>query len=217
MCNGTGLNQRNESCFCVQPCVVCGSSNRGPLGHCRPCNSASTQRYQKRLLQEKLPCPTCGVFDRSASGACRPCFKRRNSEKITNKLPCLSCGSKDWNNSGGCRPCLRQRKAEKWPLYLLADARKRNKKLGQELDLDEDWIRLQYALQNGKCPFTNVRLKPEKCGTRSPFQPSLDRIDGTKPYSQTNCRLTCLGWNFMRNSSSIEETVQFLECIKGLK
>lgn len=217
VCHGTGINRSNEACFCTQPCRSCGAFDRGPLGHCRPCNTKHTREYQQRALAERRPCPTCGVFDRSASGACRPCFKRRNRERIERGYLCQACKTTDWNPSGGCRTCLRARRIAKWSSYALIEARRRNKSLNLPMTIDVDWIETRFTLQAGKCHYTGVKLQPEKCGSRSPFQPSLDRIDNRDGYTPDNCCLTSLGWNFMRNEASVSEALEFLSSIKETK
>jgi hypothetical protein len=217
ICSGSGLNKTGIACFCTRACETCDTLDRGPLGHCRKCNNDSTQRHLKRIMNEKLTCPTCGVFDRSPSGACRPCFKRRNERRIFDAAICHVCNTTDWNASGGCRRCLKDRKIKLWPLHLVANAKRRNLTLNTSTCVNVEWVWEKFSEQHERCFYTNARLVPANCGSRAPNQPSLDRIDNSVGYTVDNTRLTSLGWNFLRNTASIEDTQAFLLELKDVK
>ena len=44
---------------------------------------------------------------------------------------------------------------------------------------------------------------------RSPFQPSLDRIDGRRGYTKDNVRVVWLIENYARNNFSDEQLIEF--------
>lgn len=67
-------------------------------------------------------------------------------------------------------------------------ARSRAKKYGFEYKLPDGWCEQAFEAQDGKCAVSLIPFRIDR-SKRSPFMPSLDRIDPSKGYHPSNCRL----------------------------
>ena len=84
---------------------------------------------------------------------------------------------------------------------LLGAFGERSKRRGWECELSEGDLQVLIARSGGRCEVTGVRFS-DYClpgWTRGPFAPTVDRIDGAKPYSLNNCRLVCMAVNVSLN------------------
>lgn len=71
---------------------------------------------------------------------------------------------------------------------LTTSARTRAKERGIPFDLTTDWV--QFQLDLGVCELSGLPFEMALSGGRPhPHAPSLDRIDNTKGYLQSNCRI----------------------------
>jgi hypothetical protein len=84
-------------------------------------------------------------------------------------------------------------------------------------DLTWEWLWERYQQQEGKCLLTGIpfamaeEAKYKK--NRSPYSPSLDRIDSSQGYTQTNTRLVCHAVNIAMNCFGYEV---FMQVVRGL-
>lgn len=46
------------------------------------------------------------------------------------------------------------------------------------------------------------------------FQASVDRIDSNKPYSVDNIEIVCLGINYLKNTMSRQDVLEFLSMVE---
>lgn len=69
--------------------------------------------------------------------------------------------------------------------------------------------------QNYKCYYTNIDID-FNTKSRSPFQPSLDRMDPSKPYSKDNCVLVTVATNYAKNDFSIEQFNNWINSIRSV-
>lgn len=69
--------------------------------------------------------------------------------------------------------------------------------------------------QNYKCYYTNIDID-FNTKSRSPFQPSLDRMDPSKPYSEDNCVLVTVATNYAKNDFSIEQFNNWINSIRSV-
>lgn len=80
-------------------------------------------------------------------------------------------------------------------------AAERGEVFGLQLSTVEAWMQL------GICPVTGYRFILDSDGDRSknPFAPSLDRIDTSKPYTDTNARLVIWAYNMFKAQMTDEQ------------
>lgn len=125
-------------------------------------------------------------------------------------------------------PEQRERKAKKsrgrWAKILLSGATKNSHRRGHgEPEVTADWI-VNELRRQPFCPYTGIRLiapdEDKNGGRRSPWAPSLDRVDNSKGYTIENTRLTSWFWNCFRGQIPIDEAAANLKdaarCILGV-
>ena len=100
---------------------------------------------------------------------------------------------------------------------LFTHARGRASQKGLEFDLDREWI--EGILEDGVCQVTGIPfvIDTNDCEfvverdvhTRSPFTPSIDKIDPTKGYTKDNCQIVVYMYNTCKNTFSDEAVKYF--------
>jgi hypothetical protein len=79
---------------------------------------------------------------------------------------------------------------------MLAAAKSRAKRKGMSFDLTMPKVLALAAESGGYCAVSAVQFSGQRMGTRRPLMPSLDRIDCSRGYEFTNCRLVCVVVNY---------------------
>jgi hypothetical protein len=109
---------------------------------------------------------------------------------------------------------------EKWQLKDLPHskairlwhmAKRRADKMGLAFDLDQD--DLERRLRIGVCEVTGMQFVMTVGSGRSPWSPSLDRIDFKLGYVSSNVRITVYMYNIARNNFSDEDVVKLSKAI----
>ena len=102
--------------------------------------------------------------------------------------------------------------------YYLNTAKKNAKLKNLEFDLDRDFLKQLWDDQNGICPYTKLGMVMNKYTRNKKTKDlqfgSLDRIDNSKGYTQDNVQFVCLGFNYLRNTCSLDEAINFLDKLK---
>lgn len=168
----------------------------------KTCTTCNTEKAVSDFYRHRT-----GKFGVAAS--CKVCaskascnWAKRNKEKkrsLCRKY--YSRHASKWQEYGGVKH---------WPKRLLKNAV--NSSEARKLDaptIDEAWILEQPMV----CPYTGLVLAPS--AEKSLWQPSLDRVDNTKGYTPENTRLTCLGWNLLRNDLSIEHALSLVSHLRA--
>lgn len=93
-------------------------------------------------------------------------------------------------------------------------AKKNAKSKGLDFDLTSDFLFALYLEQGKKCALTGVNITPVDKSKKSLSQVSIDRIDNDKGYVQGNVHLVALGINYMRNTCSLDDALEFLKSLK---
>lgn len=97
--------------------------------------------------------------------------------------------------------------------YSLRNAKKRAISKGLEFNIDYEYIMELLEKTNYICAVTNILLEFDN-NKKNINQMSLDRIDSTKGYIVGNIQLVTLGFNYMKNSFTQTEVVEFLKNIR---
>lgn len=107
---------------------------------------------------------------------------------------------------------LKKKEKRSWYRKIRIHCLKRN---ADKTIITYDFLRNLAKRQNYKCYYTNLDMD-FSTDQKNPYQPSLDRIDSTKPYSEKNCVLVTLAANYAKNDFSIEQFNNWMESIRKL-
>lgn len=105
-----------------------------------------------------------------------------------------------------CKNCQREKRIE-WhskPRAVLIELVRKASKRGREFSLPYDWAINQFEKQNGKCFYTKIPMTFGHGKGRVWTNTSIDRIDSSLGYSESNCVLCCHGFNLMKTDLSFE-------------
>lgn len=91
-------------------------------------------------------------------------------------------------------------------------ARSRSRKLDLPCDLDMEYLLELLESQGGRCPLTGLPMTLAY-GPRSPFLPSLDRIEPEKGYVKGNVRFLCFAANVGRNQFGDETYIEICKAV----
>lgn len=100
---------------------------------------------------------------------------------------------------------------EGFTYVLISRTKQRAKRKGISFDLDLEWLREEIIRQEYCCARTGLEFVYDT--QYSPWQPSIDRIDGTGGYTRDNVQIVCLMYNLTKNSASDDEVLVFAEAL----
>lgn len=86
------------------------------------------------------------------------------------------------------------------------------KRRGYEWNLTKEQIEQKLIEQNGFCALSGIKLLPR---TKSPYCPSLDRIDSNKGYYYENIQIVCSMVNVMKNKFNEKEFIEVCRLISN--
>lgn len=98
--------------------------------------------------------------------------------------------------------------------WYLKCVRQHSKKRGHTYDIDLDYLKNLWEIQQGICPFTKQKLELRthtSTSTANPYSASLDRIDNTKGYIKGNVRFVALIFNYARNTFTDSDVIKFCQ------
>jgi len=96
---------------------------------------------------------------------------------------------------------------------LLGAARRRAAEYQIGFTLTAEWI--VQKIEQGNCPVTGHRFSLEP---RSPWRPSIDRIEPSRGYTPDNCQVVCCIYNFAKHNyrhSDVLELARSLVSMEG--
>lgn len=155
----------------------------------------------------QIKCQNCG------KDFSKPLNEYKRSISKNRKLYCSrSCsGSANLLNFGEKRniiPPTKRNKANPFKYYL-RNCKKRNK----ECNLDLEYLKQIWDIQNGICPYSKVNLILNTHSYRDPdirYTASLDRIDSNFGYIKGNVQFTSTAINYMKSTMSSSKLEEFL-------
>ena len=102
----------------------------------------------------------------------------------------------------------KERRVRLWQNTLINDSKGRD----CENTLTVDIINKIYEKQNGLCYWFKVPLVPSEI-PKHPQQPSIDRLDRLKGYTEDNVVLCCYSANIGRNDTELDIWINFIKKI----
>jgi len=107
-----------------------------------------------------------------------------------------------------CRACT-EKENTKWIKKALNRKKKFAYNNGIEFDdsINVDFLNKLWKRQKGRCLFSQVELTSNK---KSLYSANLNRIDQNKGYSKNNICWSCKGFDKLKDESSLQDLVQFL-------
>lgn len=184
------------SCDCGKDKVVRGDYLRnGGTSSCG-CFGDENRKIKGRWKERKQICQICGkpfIYKSSITPKCcsTECKKKFDTDYVRNK-----------NNSS-----FEQKLASQ-----VRGIKSRCKKEKIEFNIDTPFILNLFNKQSKKCKKTGIPFVLNNCdqsGGKSPWGPSIDKINPNKGYTKDNIQLVCLMYNFCKGVWSDEEVKQF--------
>lgn len=152
---------------------------------------------------------------------CKSCRaeKGRNGRKDRMQKTCCNCEG-SWEAKMGkarrkidlcdnCYPFYRTA----YNLYYAALLRSTKNKLPFDLELKD----IHLELVKGVCPKTGIEFEIKKKGSdysnRSPFAPSIDKINPSKGYTKDNIQIVCWWYNAAKGRYTDEEVFELCKAV----
>ena len=162
-----------------------------------------------RMADEKIHGHNAGVF------ICDCCYQdciKRVDKFMLGLLKSCGCRSKTKNafsNNVWDNP--------NYPFYVMFKGIEKGNKKRKEITIDTEYIKQVWEEQQGKCFYTGIELVLPKSFTKTnnPLSPSIDRIDSSKGYIPGNIQIVHKQANFMKQSLSHEEFINFCKLISS--
>lgn len=144
---------------------------------------------------------------------CEKCPTIVECKRKRKKVLCNKCYNHHYNTS--CRnkksETLRVSKYrdDNFASHLLTRFKAKAKREKRRFNLDLNWF--EKNLKRGTCPITHIKYEQPiykgKKGTPGAWTPSVDRIDNSKGYTKSNCRLVAWIYNLAKNHYSDEDVL----------
>ena len=157
-------------------------------------------------------CVTCGIIFQKPTNEYNRSNKRGRLFYCSRR--CAGIANLKSNNFGGKRNIIPPTKTQETnPFkYYLRSCLKRNK----DCDLDLQYLADLWKKQEGKCIYTNFFLNLNTNSYKFPdvrYTASLDRIDSSIGYLKGNVQFVSISINYMKNTLTHQQTVEFLQQI----
>ncbi len=161
-----------------------------------------------------IKCTKCGLIKPDDQFYSKTGRQQRNSR-------CISCYRQQQNSARRERrkdPAFRRAeyiKDSNTPKArasaLWHDIKRRAKRKGLDFDLTKDWIEARLDT----CEVLGVALVLCRDGTgkKSPYAPSVDRLDPDKGYTQDNCQVVAWIYNASKHTFDHDEVVRFAQTL----
>lgn len=155
------------------------------------------------------------------SSRCKDCRAElaRNSRDKTAEKKCTCCGASYRVLGGGakkkldlCSVCYPTYRTA-YSLYHSCLQRSKEKEIDFDLNINE----IHKELIEGSCGKTGfkfeINVKGKHYGNRSPYSPSIDKIDPNKGYTKDNVQLVCWWYNLAKARYTDEEVLKLCRAV----
>lgn len=95
--------------------------------------------------------------------------------------------------------------------FLTQRVRSRSQKRKIPFDLDLTWVRERIAEIGHRCERTGREFVYES--NKSPWQPSIDRIDSNGGYTRDNVQFVCLIYNLCKNDATDDDVLELARLV----
>lgn len=109
---------------------------------------------------------------------------------------------------------LKKRRELKPYMAAIYEAKSRASRNSLPFDLTHEWAQSKWT---GKCELTGAAFEYPSDGKTSPFSPSLDRIDGSKGYTQDNCRFILWAVNRFKSNYDDDTMMRIARLLVGVQ
>ena len=149
---------------------------------------------------------------------CRALKGRKERSSRVHRI-CIQCGT-PWQRKGGsgrrnvelCDKCYPTYRSA-YSLYHASKLRSQEK--GIEFDLTVELI--HGLILKGMCPRTGFKFEIENKGSdysnRSPYTPSIDKINPSKGYTKDNIQVVCWWYNFAKQRYTDREVLELCKAV----
>lgn len=123
---------------------------------------------------------------------------------------------KEWikRNPSHWASLVRERNLKEPFIKLVSKSRTRARESGIENDLTISWARDRWT---GACEITGIKFRRAVNGKQNSFSPSIDRIDSSKGYTQTNCRFILCALNRFKGDDTDDVMYLIARILVGCK
>lgn len=97
---------------------------------------------------------------------------------------------------------------------------RRAKKRTKDVEIDVEYLKEIWELQDGKCKYTHVNLTHPNSSVSEKnynYMASLDRIDSSKGYIKGNVQFVSVSVNWLKNSMGDNHIQEFFNIVSGVK
>lgn len=102
-----------------------------------------------------------------------------------------------------------------WRRNLYDRAKSGAKKRNIPFELSREDLDMLVERSGYQCAVTGIPFEAPVAGTKSPWTPSLDRIDSNLGYSFENCRLVCVAVNYALNQWGTDVLLRIADGIRA--
>lgn len=174
--------------------------------HCRACRRSANRAWDRNPINRKRR---------------RERARQRHEEnpEVRNSWMRRTLEEKpDYRSAASRRYAERYRNAAHVRAYALWQAAKvRASKKGLPFELTREWVLERVAA--GTCEVTGLPFAPKdrRGRERSPFSPSIDRIEASLGYVPSNCRVVLWGYNAAKSLGTHNDVVAIARALVGLE
>ena len=92
---------------------------------------------------------------------------------------------------------------------FIESGKKHSKKRGYKYEITVEFLKSLWEQQKGICPYTGKQMILSERGKHHLTSASLDRIDSSKGYSESNVEFVCLFVNLGKNGFTKDQVKEF--------
>lgn len=192
--------------------------NRNGRAYCKVLTDGTRLYHCTACDQFKPLCDMKPDRNRKYTSQCRDCDLKRQHDLRTQNIEHSREWDKQWRrrNKDARRDTEHRyyEKRESRSQKLVKAALRRSRLANVPFDLTTDWCLRKIAA--GRCEVTGIEFDLVfRNNSRSPWAPSIDRIEPSRGYVQDNCRVVVWAFNAAKQEWTDAEVLQLAKSIVG--